>query len=158
MRRKDREILDINDILSIIDKCSVMRVGFVDGTRPYIVPLNFGIVMDDDKLSIYFHCSREGRKIDLIKNNNQVCFEVDCSARITTGETACEWSSEYESVIGYGTIEIVKDEIEKIFGMNRIMGKYGFTGVPNYESNVFSRTSILKLTVEEFTGKRNIEK
>lgn len=157
MRRMDREILDINEILIILDKCSVMRVGFVDGTRPYIVPLNFGIVMEDDKLSIYFHCAKEGRKIDLINANNQVCFEVDCSSKITTGKIACEWSSEYESVIGYGTIAIVTDEKEKHFGMNQIMRKYGFAGVPSYKSNVLMRTLVLKLSVVEYTGKRNIK-
>jgi len=158
MRRKDREITKIDEILAIIAKCQVMRVAFVDGCKPYIVPLNFGIVKDEDEnLSIYFHCAKEGKKLEIIKANNYVCFEVDCSLNIITNEKECEWTAEYESVIGSGTLTIVSDENEKEIGMTKIMEKYGFSGTARYNPQVFSRTKILKLTVKEVVGKGNLK-
>ncbi len=158
MRRKDREVKEIDDIESIIAKCSVIRIGFVDKGFPYIVPLNFGYLRTEGQMSIfYFHCAKDGRKLELIKENDNVCFELDCSLKIIEDETACEWSSEYESVIGSGVICIVDEINEKTIGMHIIMGKYGFKGVPSYEHDVFARTTILKLSVTEMSGKRSLK-
>lgn len=159
MRRKDREITDIRDILSIIDKCHVMRVAFVDGAIPYIVPLNFGYHLNDkSELTFYFHCAKEGRKLEIIKTNSQVCFEADCSFELIKNQNACNWTATYESVIGNGTLEVVTGEDEKQFGMASIMGKYGFDGLPEFTPAVFARTLILRLVVSQVSGKSNILK
>ena len=76
---------------------------------------------------------------------------------IITNEKECEWTAEYESVIGSGTLTIVSDENEKEMGMTKIMEKYGFSGTARYNSDVFSRTNILKLTVKEVVGKGNLK-
>lgn len=157
MRRKDREVTDISDIITIIDKCHVMRVAFVDGTKPYIVPLNFGYDLNEKgELALYFHCAREGRKLEIIKTNNQVCFETDCSFELIKDIDACKWAAKYESVVGTGTMEVVTDDDEKQLGMTRIMEKYGFEGAPEFTPAVFARTLILRLGVSDVTGKRNI--
>lgn len=157
MRRKDREVNDISDIITIIDKCDVMRVAFVDGIMPYIVPLNFGYHLNEkSELLFYFHCAKEGRKLEIIKTNNQVCFETDCSYELIRDLNACNWTARYESVVGNGRLEVVIDEDEKQFGMARIMEKYGFEGAPEFTPAVFARTLILRLAVSQVTGKRNI--
>ncbi|GBU25577.1 hypothetical protein R83H12_02227 [Fibrobacteria bacterium R8-3-H12] len=43
MRRKDKEIIGINEKLEIIAKCKICRLGLSENNYPYIVPLNYGL-------------------------------------------------------------------------------------------------------------------
>ena len=61
MRRKDREITDKQDILEVMRKCDVCRIALHDGDYPYIVPLNFGLQVENDMPVLYFHGALEGK-------------------------------------------------------------------------------------------------
>ncbi len=63
MRRQEREIRDEAEIQEILEKGLVCRLGLYDGQYPYVVPLNYGYRNG----CMYFHCAREGRKIDILK-------------------------------------------------------------------------------------------
>ena len=76
MRRKDREIDNTEEIESIIQDADVCRIAFSDENTSYIVALNFGYKKGNPS-KLYFHSARTGRKIDLIKKNNFVCFQMD---------------------------------------------------------------------------------
>ena len=106
MRRAEREIRDPGELEDVIRRAEVCRLGMVDGGEPYIVPMNFGY--RDGHL--YFHCAREGRKLDVLRANPRVCFELEAGVRTVRGETACKWSTAYESVIGWGTATVLMDE------------------------------------------------
>jgi len=107
MRKREREVSDINEIESIISEADVCRIAIADGNIPYIVTLNFGYIGGTEK-KLYFHCANEGRKLDMIRKNNFVCFEMDIDHILTEGKMACEFSMNYKSVVGYGHISIVK--------------------------------------------------
>ena len=77
MRRKDREIRDIDEIVRILNEAQVCRLALFDGEYPYIIPMCFGFDLDGDKLELYFHCAARGKKLDLIKENNRAAFEID---------------------------------------------------------------------------------
>ena len=157
MRRKDREVTDFHEIIDIVSRCEVIRLGLVDDEKPYIVPLNYAFEEIDGQVTFYFHSALEGRKIDIIKKNPYACFEMDCSLKITRNEVLSKWSTEYESVIGYGDIERIEDAAEKKRAMDLIVKRHGFEGVPEYSDRIFSVTALYKLTVSEISGKRNIE-
>ena len=78
MTRKEREVTDMNEIIKILDKCKILRLGLVDGDEPYIVPMNYGYTMEDGELTLYLHCAPVGRKLDIIRVNPKVFFEMDC--------------------------------------------------------------------------------
>ena len=78
MRRSDREIKDFDEIIEVINKCDVCRLAINDGDYPYIVPMNFGFNIEDGKVVLYFHCASEGKKLELLRKNNKVAFEMDC--------------------------------------------------------------------------------
>lgn len=79
MRRKDREITDFNEIIEIIRKCDVCRIALKDDDGyPYIVPLNFGLDVQEEQVYLYFHAAMEGKKLDLIAKDNRATFEMDC--------------------------------------------------------------------------------
>lgn len=156
MRRSDREIKGLSNILAVLDKCDVMRIGLCADNIPYIVPMNFAYEVLGEKVFIYFHCASEGKKISMIVRNDNVCFEADCSYKTLQGESACNWSAEFESVIGEGTVKILTEEQNKINALDLIMKRYGFIGKPDYSQNALKAVIILKISVTSITGKSKL--
>jgi nitroimidazol reductase NimA-like FMN-containing flavoprotein (pyridoxamine 5'-phosphate oxidase superfamily) len=153
MRRSDREIKDFDAILAVISKCAVCRVAFFDAGYPYIVPLNFGFETQGDELTLYFHCAKAGKKLDLLRLNNKVAFELDRPEGFVDGDKACYSTMEFESVCGTGTIETA-DEDEKLHGLTLIMRQYSDKQEIVFDEKVLKAVLVLKLTVDRVTGKR----
>ena len=152
MRRKDREITDRNEMLDILRRCDVCRLALngSDG-YPYLLPLNFGMEEADGTLYLYFHGAAEGTKYDLIARDCRASFEMDGAHRIITGPDACDWSMEYESVIGCGRLERLTPE-EAPRALPALMAHYGGSGLP-FNETWKKHTVILRLTVERMTAK-----
>jgi nitroimidazol reductase NimA-like FMN-containing flavoprotein (pyridoxamine 5'-phosphate oxidase superfamily) len=153
MRKKDREIKDTKELEEILQKADVCRIAFAVDGIPYIVTMNFGHVWKD-LLTLYFHCAKEGKKLELMKKNNMICFEMDIDHEIVEAANACDWSMKYKSIVGLGLLESVTEENEKKKGLDSIMDHYGFNGKKEYDQKVLNSTEILKLTATEFTGKK----
>jgi uncharacterized protein len=153
MRKKEREIKDLSEIEAVISDSDVCRVAFADGNIPYIVTMNFGYRKGKNSC-LFFHCAPEGRKLDMLRKNNFVCFEMDTSHNLYRNDKACDWGMNFRSVIGYGRISIVEDEDERISGLSKIMEHYGGSGVFNFDQAVLKRTTILRLDIVEMTGKK----
>ncbi|MBQ3948780.1 MAG: pyridoxamine 5'-phosphate oxidase family protein [Ruminococcus sp.] len=153
MRRKDREITRIEDILSIVDRAKVLRLGLFDDNFPYIVPLHFGYEYAEGKLIFYMHSAKEGHKLDLIKRNQNVCIELDCDTElISGGDIPCSYSSSFASLIGRGLAEIVDDEQEKVRGLYLLMKNQTgreFEITPQMASAV----AVIKVVVCDFSAK-----
>lgn len=152
MRRSDREVSVVGDVEDIINNSDVCRIALADNNIPYIVTMNFGYISSPGKL--YFHCANEGKKLEMIRKNNYVCFEMDTDHLITKGEKGCDWGMKFSSVIGFGNIFIVEDKEEKMLGLNSIMSHYGGSGPYNYNENVFNSTTVLRLEIAEMSGKK----
>ncbi|MDE5422085.1 pyridoxamine 5'-phosphate oxidase family protein [Ancylomarina sp. DW003] len=150
MRRKERNIEDQTIIQDILNTSHICRIGLSDTDYPYILPLNYG---HEDNV-LYFHCAPEGRKIDLIKKNNKVCFEIESDYRLVTDEVSCKWTSEYRSLIGIGEIEIIHSPEEKVKGLDIIMQQHGKTD-NQYPTKVLSKLLVLKLSIKELSGKQS---
>ena len=110
MRRKDREITDFNEIIGIIKRCDVCRIAMNDGEYPYIVPLNFGLDIQQGQVYFYFHSALEGKKLDLLRADPKVAFEMDCNHEFILYEEQMSCTMGYESVMGHGVIEVVPEE------------------------------------------------
>ncbi len=152
MRRKDRQISDMTDIESIISQSDVCRVAFADMNIPYIVTMNFGYCGGESPC-LYFHCAPGGRKLEMIAKNNYVCFEMDTGHKLYGGEKGCDWGMNFSSVVGYGKISVISDKALKINGLNTIMSQYSDRKDFSYDENILESTTILKLDIEEITGK-----
>ncbi len=155
MRRSDREITDLDKIVDIIRKCDVCRLAFFDDDYPYIVPLNFGLSYQDNIITLYFHGAREGKKLDLLRKNNKVCFEMDCSHQLVTGDLACEYSMNYESVIGFGCLTVLENT-EKRMALDAMMQQYTKDMNFTYDDRALNAVTVFKLTVDQVTGKHRI--
>jgi len=152
MRRKDREVTDLNEIMAIIQKCDVCNLAFFDEEYPYIVPLNFGVALVDDTVTLYFHGANAGKKLELVKKNNKVGFEMDCSRKLILGEKACNSTMEYESVCGNGIVEIL-NESEKEEALNYLMKQYSGVVKHEFDKKELNAISVFKLTVSQIHGK-----
>jgi uncharacterized protein len=151
MRRKEKEIHDKRIIGKILSDSTVCRIAMIDGDKPYIVPLNYGYFEN----AIYFHSAPEGKKIDLLKQNNKVCFEIENHSEIIMHELPCDCGTKYRSVIGYGTIEIITDLEEKKKGLDIIMSHHGGSRNHAYKDKDINSVLILKLNIETITGKQS---
>jgi len=149
MRKKEREIIDPGEIESIIRKAQVCRVAMADGNEPYIVPVCFGY----EKGALYVHGALAGRKIDVLKKNNGVCFEMDADVEIRGAEKACKFSLKYRSVIGTGKVRFLEDDKEKTRALDVIMKHYSdrnFTfSKPDLDSVL-----VWKIEIDSLSGKK----
>jgi hypothetical protein len=150
LRRKDKEVTEKSEIESIIRKSLVCRLGLADNGTPYIVPLCFGYKDN----CLYFHSAREGRKIDILKRNNEVCFEFDDNLQVKSGKAACDWGMKYRSVIGYGRASFIEDPEAKRKALDIIMAQYA-DGAFEYSEKALGEALVIKVEIQSMTGKKS---
>lgn len=149
MRRSEKEIRDRRVIDDLIHNAKVCRLAMCDEDIPYVVPVCFGY----DGERIYVHSSREGKKLEVIRRNRQVCFEMEGETSIKKAETACKWSIEYTSVIGHGAALIVDDAEGKRRGLDKIMEHYGGKGPFQYSERALDNCVIIEIAINDLTCK-----
>jgi len=151
MRKVDKEIKDKNMIKSILEEALVCRIALCDDNSPYIIPMNFGY--KDNYL--YLHSAPEGRKIEILRKNNNICFEVDLKTELVTSENACKWGMKYLSVVGFGKAQIVNDIEEKKKALNIIMNKHSNESSFEYLEAAIKNVVIIKVRITELAGKKS---
>jgi nitroimidazol reductase NimA-like FMN-containing flavoprotein (pyridoxamine 5'-phosphate oxidase superfamily) len=155
MRRKDKEIVNIDDKINIINKCGVCRLGLSDNNKPYIIPLSYGYSFENNILTLFFHSALEGRKIDIIRNNKNACFEIDCDNKIIEAENPCKYGYAFKSIIGFGEILILETKEEKNNGLNKIMQHQTGKEIEyNFTEEELKNVMVYKMEIKEFTGKQ----
>ena len=153
MRRKDREITDLNELYAIMKKCDSCSVAFFAKEFPYVIPLNFGVCFNNEKFTLYFHSAHVGTKLDLLHKNNHVGFEMSCSHKLLLGDSACDSTIEYESVCGNGIMSILPHE-EKLEALTQLMTQYQNSKSFNFDEKAIESVTVMKLEVHQITGKR----
>lgn len=124
------------------------RIGCYDGQKSYIVPISY---VYNEKYIIAH--SREGMKINIMRENPQVCFQVE---EITD-------MSNWRSVIAWGTYEEIKDNRERYYAMKLLISRLmHFTisetaRLPEMKENMFKpeevRPVVYRIKLEEKTGR-----
>ncbi len=150
MRRKDKEITSRSEIDEIIHSAQVCRLAFAVDNRPYLIPVSFGY--DDTRL--YVHTAKAGKKIDCIRANPYVCFELERDVQlIADASDPCKWTFTFESVIGYGQMVELTSEDEKRDGLNQIVKHYCDDPRP-LKPNTLSSLRVWRIAIDSVTGKR----
>jgi len=154
MRRKDKEITDKVVIEEIFRESQVGRLGTAVDSEPYIVPMNF--VYYDDR--IFLHTYKDGKKVQNIKKNPRVCFEVDNGGELITGELPCDYSWEYRSAIAYGEARILEDPQERLLALRLLSDKYAFGKgkliTPELLA-MYSHLLLIEIKIDKMTGKKS---
>ena len=149
---RERMVTDPDRIKEILDRSKIVHLGMVDGDEPYIVPMNYGYTLEDGKLTLWLHCAKRGRKLDIIRANPKVFVEMECDLKPFDGDIACRYGISYSSIMGRGTAEIVEDIEIKKAALTHLMttqtGKYF-----EFEDKMAAIVSIIKVDVSEYTAK-----
>lgn len=152
MRRKDKEVTSRNWMMEVLDNGIWMQLAMVDKEGwPYVVPLNYG-VKDD---FIIIHGAREGKKINLLKENSRVAFNVAIDTEVIRDEDdPSEFSMKYKSVSGLGTASFIDDLEEKREALKVLIDHYNGPKEPITEG-MLRATAVIKIQITELTGKIN---
>lgn len=150
MRRKDKEISSRDEIDAIIRDAKLCHIAMIADGEPYVVTVNYGY--RDGYL--YFHSALQGRKIEAIKSNPSVCFTMYSDYEIVQGEPACNCTSKYKSVVGYGKASIITDEQEKKKGLEILMAHYS-EAEPVFNEKIMAVAAVVKVKIETISGKKS---
>ena len=141
--------MDQTTIGSIISGAKVCRLGLANENQPYVIPLSVGY--HDNTL--YFHTGKKGKKMEILKKNNRVCFEMEADLEVIPAENPCKWNIHYRSVVGYGRALILEDPAEKRKALDVIVRHYGGT-LMEYEGKRVDGLAV-KVPIDSMTGKES---
>ena len=154
MRRKDREILDTQFIDKILNDAVYGNLGLCDNGEPYVIPMNYA--WSDNK--IWLHCANEGRKLDIMKVNSKVCFQVSGEAElIFSEEDACRSGMYYSSVIILGNASIIEEHEEKSAALEKLMQHFSKGFSHKFTQEETSRVTIISINPESITCKARVK-
>lgn len=151
MRRKDKEITDKSSIENILKKADVCRIALSSENLPYIIPMNFAWRGN----SIYLHSAAEGKKLNILKCNNNVCFELESGVALSRAEKPCSWGMKYLCVVGMGKAFIVEDENEKREALTLIAKKYAGEPVDLSADYNHEKIAVIRVDITELSGKKS---
>ena len=152
MTKRERQVTDENQIRHILDTAKVLHLGLAVNDEPYVVPMNYGYTMEEGKLVLYMHSALRGKKLDMMRANQKVFFEMDCDLAPFEGEKPCQYGLVYSSVMGRGTARIVEDVEEKIEAMKFLMKTQ--TGKDfSFNEKLVGMVAVIRIDVAEYTGK-----
>ena len=152
MTRRELQITDLNEIRSILDKATVLRLGLAVDNEPYVVPMNYGYILEGEKLTLYLHSAMRGKKLDMIRANPKVFFELDCDLTPFEGVKPCQYGLSYSSIMGRGEARIVEDVQEKMDAMTVLMKSQ--TGKDfSFDEKLVGMVAVVRIDVDRYTAK-----
>ncbi len=152
MTKRERQVTDPEQILHILDTGKVLHLGLAVNDEPYVVPMNYGYTMEDGRLTLYLHSAVRGKKLDMMRANPKVFFEIDCDRKAFEGRVPCQYGMVYSSIMGRGTATIVEDVEEKKQAMTILMKTQ--TGKDfSFEDRLVSIVAVIRIDVSGYTAK-----
>ncbi|MBO0450841.1 pyridoxamine 5'-phosphate oxidase family protein [Candidatus Enterococcus murrayae] len=158
MRRKKRQVTDLDLIKNFVKKTQVVRIALNGEEYPYVVPVNFGYEWAEEKLILFVHGANDGKKVSMLQENPKVAIEMDGNHKLIEGTmNAATYSYAYQSLIGFGKAELVDELEEKRRALHLLMAHAAedaqFDEIPE---GMLKRTGIIKITLASYTMKENL--
>ena len=152
LTKRELLVTDPHQILHILDTGKVLHLGLAVNNEPYVVPMNYGYCLENGKLVLYLHSAVRGKKLDMIRANPRVFFEIDCDLMPFEGRVPCQYGLVYSSLMGRGTAVLVDDVEEKKQAMSILMKTQ--TGKDfAFEDKLVSIVAVIRVDVAEYTAK-----
>ncbi|WP_455142719.1 pyridoxamine 5'-phosphate oxidase family protein [Candidatus Hodarchaeum mangrovi] len=153
IRRKEKEI-DVIECKKIIKKCKYITLAMSKNNVPYLVTITHGY--DSDQNFIYFHCANEGKKLDYIRENNNVWGQ----ALLDHGYQQGKCNHYYESVHFKGEVEILQDFPEKKLALEALIDSLEedpkIVKKQQLTQQSIENVTIGKIKITKLSGKRSI--
>ncbi len=152
MTKREYRLTDPEQIERILCAAKVLHLGMAVDNEPYVVPMNYGHTFEDGKLVLYLHSAVRGKKLEMLRKNPNIFFELDCDRVPFAGKVACQYGLSYYSVMGKGRATIVEDVEEKKRAMSVLM-KTQTGGDFTFEDRLVSIVAVIRIDVTEYTAK-----
>ena len=155
IRRKEKAIEHEDELSAILKQAKYITIAMCLNGQPYLVTLSHGY--DEEKRCIYFHCAREGKKIDILRENNVVWGQ----AIIDHGYVQGKCDHLYSSVHFKGTIEFITDLEEKRSALHAMIHQLEENPKTVIDEQItptsLERVNIGRIDIEYMTGKKSKE-
>ena len=152
MTKRERQITAPQQIQHILDTAKVLHLGLCVDNEPYVVPMNYGYTLEGEKLVLYLHSAVQGKKLDMMRANPKVFFELECDLQPFEGRLPCQYGCAYSSVMGRGEARLVDDVEEKKKAMSILMKTQ--TGKDfSFEDRLVSIVTVVRIDVAQYTAK-----
>lgn len=156
MRRKDKEITDLKEVIDILDHSDVIRLAMNNGDFPYIVPVNFCYELTpNNQIIFYIHGAKAGTKVELLRQNPLLSFELDTGHQLITNEKACKYSFDYASIIGNGYATFIEESTAKIAACKIMMNKFAPNKTFTFTEGDVKPIVVIKIEVQAYTAKKH---
>lgn len=120
-----------------------------DGGYPYCIPLHF--TYDKERNLLYLHGAKQGHKIDAIRQNNKVCFNILDDAE----DTDARGNHYYHSIVIFGHMEIIDNEEEKMKDAWNLCAKFETPGEIERHLHIEGGpVQMMLLHIDHMSGKR----
>jgi nitroimidazol reductase NimA-like FMN-containing flavoprotein (pyridoxamine 5'-phosphate oxidase superfamily) len=151
MRKVENEIKNKKDLIEIIKKEKYAIISMCKENEPYVVTLSYGY--DESTHALYFHCAKEGQKIDFIKANPSVCGTI---IEDNGYEEGC--GQAFRSVVFRGKMKTVETLEEKKSGFDVLLNQLERDpiGVKNKflkKDETYENSGMLRLDITDISGK-----
>lgn len=151
MRKSNQEISDTEILNQIIEACTIIRVAIPNQEVPYLLPFNYGF----NEGCFFIHSAPEGLKLEQLKNQPRVSFEITQGGELVEAENACNWSTRYRSVTGSGRVEFLHEPAQKFEALRAIMFQHGASEDPEFNHSGLEKIVIWKIIPDKLQGKKS---
>jgi len=146
-----KQLMTADEIEELLSRALVGRLGTCRNDLPYVIPVCFAYY----KGRIYFHCAPKGRKMENMKANPRVCFQVD-EYRLVPSSMPCDFTMHYRSVLVFGRVRFLMDPKEKLKILKIMVDKYNSTKlVKPLDEAMTQQVEVGEINIEEISGKKN---
>ena len=152
MTRREKQITDEKEIKEILDTAKIIHVAMSEDNVPYLVPMNYGYVMRDGRISFYLHGAPKGKKLDILRANPRVFVSVECDTEMFEGDIACRYGMSYRSLLGGGVAHFVEDPEEKKTALSALM-KAQTGGDFEFTDRMAAIVCVIRIDLDEYTAK-----
>jgi nitroimidazol reductase NimA-like FMN-containing flavoprotein (pyridoxamine 5'-phosphate oxidase superfamily) len=145
--------LNRTECLRLIKDIAVGRLATCKTDIPHVIPVHY--LLHDEK--IYIHSRQQGRKIENINYNPNVCFEVSEMGSIIPNRSPCQFSTSYWSVLIYGKAYVIEDYKHKVIILDKLVEKYAgdFHHGP-LTKRLIENVAILGIEITSISGRSNL--
>ncbi len=131
--------MTIEDMEKMLSTVSHGRLGLCADNEPYVVPVAFGYING----KIYLHGAKTGKRVDYVKRNPRVCFEVDSYNK----------DGSWRSVIAYGIATLSEKTEMKLKCMNALAQKWPGSRRVDYATVEKMDICVCEIDIEQMTGR-----
>lgn len=134
----------------IIRSAKVMHLALADNNIPFLVPVFYAY----DGTALFFHSARVGTKIEIMKRNNNVCFEISVDHDVIESDMACDFEAKHRTVVGFGKATFVEDEVEKVRALDMIVAQFSSKEF-EYPKAKLNSVAVIRIDIESIKGKKH---